>query len=151
MRHESGFSLIEVLIALAIFAVGLLGVASLQIVGLKSCYDAYLASQAVVLAQGMGDQLRVAHRTDESLLTQYLYNGDGPGGDCEAPPNGAVALGSEDRDYWLNTVACALPAGVGHVQQTGEGYRITVLWRASMAQGAADEPHSEQLSLEVVL
>lgn len=48
--HNSGFSLMEVLIAIAILAIGLLSVAALQIQGVRQNFDSYARSQAVMLA-----------------------------------------------------------------------------------------------------
>ncbi|TDU30791.1 type IV pilus modification protein PilV [Panacagrimonas perspica] len=45
-----GFSLIEVLIAVAVLAIGLLAVAALQIQGVRQNFDSYARSQAVMLA-----------------------------------------------------------------------------------------------------
>ena len=55
---ENGSTLIEVLVALLIMAVGLLGMASLQILSLRSTYDAYLRTQASILAVDMVERMR---------------------------------------------------------------------------------------------
>lgn len=56
---QSGFSLLEVLISLLIFAVGFLGLASLQHVSLKLTHDASLHIRAVQLADSLVEHLRV--------------------------------------------------------------------------------------------
>lgn len=56
--RQSGFTLIEVLVAVVILSVGLLGVASLQVQGLKNNQSAYLRSQATLLAYDMADRMR---------------------------------------------------------------------------------------------
>ena len=43
---SQGFSLMEVLVALLVLAIGLLGLAALQARGVKFNHDAYLRSQA---------------------------------------------------------------------------------------------------------
>ena len=53
-----GFTLLEVLIAMVIFAVGMLGLAGMQGVALKDNNDAYMRSQAVFFAYDMGDRIR---------------------------------------------------------------------------------------------
>lgn len=53
-----GFTLIEVLVAMVILAVGLLGLASMQVLALKDNKDAYLLSQANFLAYEMNDRIR---------------------------------------------------------------------------------------------
>ena len=50
MKHQQGFSLIEVLIALVVLAFGLMGVAAMQIKALQSATEGYQRSIAVVAA-----------------------------------------------------------------------------------------------------
>ena len=45
-RHDEGFSLMEVLIAMLVLAIGLLGLASLQAQSLRFNHDSYVRSQA---------------------------------------------------------------------------------------------------------
>ena len=56
-RHR-GFTLLEVLIALLVFSLGLLGMAGLLIVSVKTNHSAYLRTQASFLAQSMADRMR---------------------------------------------------------------------------------------------
>ena len=53
-----GFSLVEVLVAMCVLAVGVLGAIATQAATLRTRYETRLASQAVVLAQGLADQMR---------------------------------------------------------------------------------------------
>ena len=55
---QSGFTLLEVLVAILIFAIGLLGLASLQTVGQRTNHSAYLRSQAVIQAYDIADRIR---------------------------------------------------------------------------------------------
>lgn len=50
MKHQKGFSLIEVLIALVVLAFGLMGVATMQMKALQSATEGYQRSIAVVAA-----------------------------------------------------------------------------------------------------
>ncbi len=53
-----GFSLVEVLVAMVIFAIGMLGIAGMQGIALKDNNDAYMRSLAVFFAYDMGDRIR---------------------------------------------------------------------------------------------
>jgi type IV pilus assembly protein PilV len=53
-----GFTLLEVLIALLIFSLGLMGLAGLLTVSVRTNHSAYLRTQAMFLAQGMEDRMR---------------------------------------------------------------------------------------------
>lgn len=58
MNKVLGFSLIEVLIALLVLALGLLGLAGLQVTSLKNNLSAYNRSQATLLAYDLADRMR---------------------------------------------------------------------------------------------
>jgi type IV pilus assembly protein PilV len=57
-RTVAGFSLIEVLVALLVLSVGLLGLALLQATGLKFNNDSYMRTQATILAYDLIDRMR---------------------------------------------------------------------------------------------
>lgn len=57
-RHQQGTSLLEVLISVIVLALGLLGFAGLQSVSMKNNHNAYMRSQATVLAADGIDRLR---------------------------------------------------------------------------------------------
>src|SRR5215469_7388300 len=56
--RRNGFTLLEVLIALLVFSLGLLGLAGLLVVSVKTNHSAYLRTQASFLAHGMADRMR---------------------------------------------------------------------------------------------
>lgn len=68
LRHpiagrSQGFSLIEVLIALVILSVGLLGIAAMVSVSMKSKNGSYLRTQALALSSAILDRMRANHAT----------------------------------------------------------------------------------------
>ena len=58
MKTNIGFTLIEVLIAMLVLAVGLLGLAGLQATSLRNNQSAYNRSQATQLAYDLADRIR---------------------------------------------------------------------------------------------
>ena len=70
---SQGFTLIEVLIAVVIFSLGLLAVASLQVVARKANYEAVQRTAASQLAQGMLERMR-ANAVSAALV---VYDGAG--------------------------------------------------------------------------
>ena len=63
--------MLEVLVSLLILSVGLLGLASMQISGLKSNHMGYVRTQAAQLAYDMGDRMRA----NPTATTAGTYNG----------------------------------------------------------------------------
>ncbi len=55
---NKGFTLIEVLVSMAVLGVGILGAAALQITSTQNNSNAYLRSQAVFLAYDIADRMR---------------------------------------------------------------------------------------------
>ena len=66
-------ALIEVLIAMLVLTLGLLGMANLQSQSIASSYDAHLRTQAALLASNMIDRMR-ANR--QQALTTSNYQTD---------------------------------------------------------------------------
>lgn len=128
-RRAAGFSLVEVLVALVVMAVGLLGIAGLYVEGLRAGRTAVYRSAAVNLASDMADRIRAN--------PEGTYEGDGPGaeggcvnggGDCDPD-----TLAADDWARWLDDLEERLPAGAtGEVRRDDLApvtqYRITVAW-----------------------
>ena len=57
-KNQRGFSLIEILISVLVFGIGILGLGSLQIASLKGSSNAHYRTTASVLAQDLADRMR---------------------------------------------------------------------------------------------
>lgn len=84
-RPQRGASLIELMIAMAVIAVGLLAMWNLHMVGLTSTAAGRRHTVAVALAQELVSGLERLAFTDPLLAAQYT----GPG-NASGPPSGAV-------------------------------------------------------------
>lgn len=71
-RRQRGVTLVEILIAILVFSVGLLGLASLQLFSLQANQGAYHRSQAVSLAYEVVDFLRVNRARPDQALDEDL-------------------------------------------------------------------------------
>lgn len=107
--RQAGVSLIEVLVAVLVFGVGLLGLAGLSAAAARSATSAAWRSQAVALAADMIERMRV----NGVGVWMGAYDGDYPNArrqDCHAgcdPPQ----LAAYDGYRWSRQLAEALPAG----------------------------------------
>ena len=69
-RHAAGFSLLEVLVALFVLSIGLLGLAALQTTGIKFNQQSYQRTQATLQAYEIIDRMR-ANRAGGTVNALY--------------------------------------------------------------------------------
>jgi type IV pilus assembly protein PilV len=109
-RLQAGVGLIEVLVAVLILALGLLGMAGLQANALKTNQSAYARSQAVMLSYYMLD----AMRADRLAAISQQYNTGAAGGGgviepaCSAAVFNAPTLLDNNRADWLTSLKTTL-------------------------------------------
>ncbi len=131
VKNSHGFTLLEVMIALVIFSVGLLGLAGLQSRGLQSNTVAQFRTLAVIEAYDMADRIRA---NPVGIADGNYDNLNNP-----APAAGADCLNVActpqqiaDLDYfeWINQLQQSLPSGHGIVAGNGAGsqFTVTVMW-----------------------
>lgn len=77
MPDNNGFTLIEVMIALAVFSIGLLGIASMQINSMQGNSFAFKTTKATTLAQAQIEELTSLDYGNASLVDT---DNDGQGG-----------------------------------------------------------------------
>ena len=144
-RHK-GFTLVEVLVALVVMSVGMLGIAALYLEGLRAGRTALYRTTAVNLAADMADRIRANRNAG------LAYAGTGPGTEsaCVNGPVDCTAEQLADDDWfsWSNQLDAQLPKGAGgEVGITGAApatYTITVAW----PEIGQEEPATYTLSLQ---
>ncbi|MCW8408290.1 type IV pilus modification protein PilV [Legionella sp. PATHC035] len=160
-RHNTlqrGMSLIEVLIAFVILAVGMLGIAGMLILSSKANNSSYAKQQAVQCIYDIFDKIRA--NTQAAINGNYNIsniNSSGsptlpaaPGVMCNQSPCSNAQLASYDTWYWLSFDVSRLPNGSGSITSApapGTGgntiITVTVQWDDSLAQnqvGASSTP-----------
>jgi type IV pilus assembly protein PilV len=154
MQKSGGFTLIEVMIAMVILAVGLLGLAGLQATGLRNNQSAYNRSQATQLAYDMSDRIRANPINARNFATS-IYATVTPD-DAEAKANctaqtgacSAADMAENDLFEWNNDLATSLPSGTGTIVATGTVYIITVTWD-DKREGPDDEDDTADTSFQM--
>ena len=153
-KQQTGFTLLEVLIALLVLSVGLLGLAGLQTRGLATGHNAYLRSQAVLLARDMAERIRVNTNyvltTEDSSETVYTidYDQTPTSTDCSVASCTPAQLAQYDIDQWLTSLGNILPTGDGQISKNGVDYVITVRWD-SERNGIAEDLKTYSLNLNL--
>ena len=122
-----GFTLIEVLVALLVLSVGLLGLASLQANGLRMNYSAYTRTQAVLLANDISDKMRA---NPTQIAAGKFNNVTGPSAnpDCVNSACAPDEIADYDISNWYLGMQQELPNGTGTITRNGILFTITVMW-----------------------
>jgi type IV pilus assembly protein PilV len=146
MNGSKGFTLVEVLVALVVMAVGLLGIAALYVEGLRAGRTSMYRSVAVTLVSDMADRIR--------SNPAGSYQGAGPGAD-NGCVNGGVdcapdQLAADDWFRWLEDLGRRLPAGAtANIERRDAAplteYEITLSW----PEAGQDAPVSYRLALQL--
>ena len=113
--REPGFSILEVLVAVLILSVGLLGLAGLQTLSLKSNVSAAQRSIATQLAYDMSDRMRANQASvlsgDYNYASYSVSNAAGTNTTACASAAGCTSsqLAQEDVYEWNQQICAQLP------------------------------------------
>lgn len=122
---QAGFTLLEVLIAIVITSLGLLGVAAMQAVTLKNAGSSKYRSAAIGLTSDMSDRLRAnlegvmegnavvgtGYNRPRTAPADAAYNSPAP--DCRSIGCLPAAMVLDDLAAWQVRLAANLPRGTG--------------------------------------
>lgn len=134
--RRGGFSLIEVLVALVVLSVGLLGLAALQAEGLRGSGSALVRFQATRLMSDISDRMRA----NRAGLDDYVVTAAGSGvashqcsevGSTVAQDCSAEELAEYELFLWKRDIGELLPSGTGAIAASPgstDRYLITIAW-----------------------
>ena len=134
LRNSKGFSLIEVLIALIIMSVGMLGIAGLYVQSMQAGRTSMLRHHAVTLAGDIADRIRANPIAGEAY---EVATGADNGCVATGATCNAQQMAAHDISLWQAQAASFLPPFADQSQQvvvTFDGgaipptYTITVRW-----------------------
>lgn len=141
-RRQGGASLLEVLIAVLILAVGMLGMAALQSITLKNSNSSSGRTQAVIQTYSLLDTLRLTR--DQANAGAFNVTSWA----CASKTAGA----GDTNDYsvfngWLGRVQASLgdPNACGRLNCDGTTCTVGIKWDDSRPTGQASD---EELSIE---
>ncbi|RVU41771.1 type IV pilus modification protein PilV [Rheinheimera riviphila] len=132
LQRQTGVSLLEVLIAVLVLSVGLLGIAGLQTANLRNTQSAHQRTVAVLLAASMAERIRanpVAAAAGAFALTK----------NCKALSAGG-SIQSVEHANWMTEIRTSLGTAdtscgeVTYVVAT-RTYTVNVFWDDSRAIG----------------
>ncbi len=144
--YAKGFTLVEVLIALVVLAIGLLGMASLMMNSLQSSQGAYLRSQASLLTYDIVERMRAnrgqATSSDAYTLTENAAATSDPG--CKNSGCSSTAQAQLDLHEWRTALEEGIPGATATIgRANGNEYTIKILWEESSAPQTPEGPSFE--------
>ncbi len=129
IHRRNGFTLVEVLVALVVLSIGLLGIGKLMLISSRANDSAYMRSQATALAYTILDNMRA---NQQDAVVNGAYNvGFGayanPGFVCNAanPCTVSGQLAQYDLWQWKSALLATLPQGNGSVTTAASADPIT--------------------------
>jgi type IV pilus assembly protein PilV len=108
-RHPRGFTLLEVLIAIVVFAFGILGLARMQMRTSLASTEAMQRTQVIQLVQDMVDRINSNRRSAEAYVRLNEIEATGSAEDCTLAAAGAA----RDICEWTNLLRGAAAADAG--------------------------------------
>ena len=130
--NQSGFTLLEVLVAIVVLSLGLLGLAGLQAATLRNNQIAYYRAIAVQQTYDMADRIRA----NQAGVATYAI-GVGADNDCISGACNGAGMAQADIFQWNNNNSRMLPAGGGTVTGVAGGsFDITVNWNENTESGS---------------
>lgn len=138
-RRQSGVSLLEVLIAVVVLSLGLLGLAGLQMSALRNNQSSMERSMAVVESYSIADAMRV----DRINAVNGAFNVA-----IDGTPTGGSFAGNELVKWRGRLVQLFGPAATGAVVCNGANCTITVQWNDTRGTGGVA---AQQISTQVRL
>ena len=146
-KKQTGFSLVEVLIALIIMSVGMLGIAGLYVQSMQAGRTSLFRHHAVTIAGDVADRIRANPRAGAA------YAGGGANNSCVATGTDCSAdeMAGNDIFVWKDQAQNTLPTGDVAVSYDNSTvpptYTITVTWNEPNNAGG---PPSYTISIPVL-
>lgn len=135
-KKQKGFTLIEAMIAVVVFSFGLLGVAGVMLVAVKSNHNGYMRSQATFLAHSIVESMR----GNSTGVWNNNYNGTYQGytsvaSRCTSTACSCADIASRDTQKWSNKITNTLTNGAGSITC------VPSVAYGSYSCGEADQPY----------
>lgn len=130
-QHQRGVGMLEILISILVLAIGLLGLAALQSVGLKYNYQSLQRTQAVMLTYDLTDKMR--SNADGTYLINFGVDPGTPAaGTCQLVDCDKVQMANYDMAMWKQSIKEQLGDNAdGQItfDNVTRLYTITVRWK----------------------
>lgn len=131
IASQKAFTLLEIMVAMVIFAVGMLGLAGIQALSLENSHSSYSRSQAILLAYDMVDRMK-ANPTAITYAIAVDAAAAVPANNkkCDANACNDAEMAAFDKWQWKVSLPGLLLSGQGQIvyDAVDDDYTITVHW-----------------------
>lgn len=147
-RKAAGFTLVEALVALLTLSIGLLGVAGLQLAGVRANQSAAWRSQATYLASDILERMRL----NQGARADYVVGLESDEAEEEGEEEEEVTLNATaaaDVTAWKASLSGTMPNGDGSIAlDPGDDLMvtITVQWNDARGDSVSDPEDDAPLS-----
>ncbi|MDN3648267.1 type IV pilus modification protein PilV [Reinekea marina] len=133
LKSQTGATMIEILVAVLIISIGLLGIAGTQTLGLANSQSALHRSYAAQLSNELADAMRLSPNnlaaydgfaTDPNANVALNANCTDSGQGCNA-----AAMATEFLNAWEQRIEANLPDGRANITLTDDLYVVEIEWK----------------------
>ncbi len=152
-KNQQGMSLIEVLVALLVLGIGVMGYAALQLNAVRMSDDTYARSQAVAVAQNLIERMRAnVSEASGTYLTAGQWTGGLPASYSDACFKATVSsndictpaqMAAQDIQQVRLMARDSLPNGVVSAASCDEVTCVTVAWNQTTAANCDQDKINE--------
>lgn len=154
-RSQSGSSLIEMMIAMLILAIGLLGQMALQMNSLRANQSSYSRSQAVFVANDIADRMRLNPAAVSAGNYNAINTATGSYSDQACSANGCSVTEQANQDMfeWQQDVNTIFPSATATVIRDASVtdqpvFLVTIAWASSTHKDLqAETPFTMEVGL----
>ena len=147
MTKQKGVGMTEVLIAMLLLGVGVIGFAGLQVRAISSSHDAFFRTQASAIARDLSERIRLNNTALATYQNNVLWGAPvSTRNACQIAACTDVQMASYDIANVANMAATTLPNGQVNVRpcQVSNNTCIYVSWNATTPTVGATSPNCVQ-------
>ena len=138
--------MIELLVAIVISAIGLLGLAAMQMISIKNVNNSQFRTLATMYTYDMAERMR----SNQAGVSQYVGTDTSSGTPC----GGCSGIATTDVTAWKAALtqqadSGGLPSAVGTISLNGDVYSVTVAWNEQVRGVDGGQQESFTLSFRM--
>ena len=126
--HQSGSSLLEILITMIIIAIGLMGFASMMVQSMKANRAAMQRSLATFYAYNIIDCMRVNRQAAIAGDYNRSYS-------TSTPAASTSNMADNDLNLWLTSLSGTLPSGEAQITVLSNTVTVRIRWSENLTSG----------------